>query len=93
VTDLGERIIAGVRTEGVRITFSKNACAIQTCWEERWYSQELGIDLLSLHKGVDDVLLVFRVTEVRFDDPPPSVFQYPSDFGIDRDSMMLQGVH
>jgi len=85
---LGAQTIAGVLADGSRTTFTIPAGAIGNqnplaITEERWYSRELQITLLSTHSDPRFGESSYRVTAIQQGEPPASLFQIPSDYTVE----------
>lgn len=84
---LGMREIEGVKTEGTRTTTTIEAGAIGNDREiivvyEKWYSKELQMTILSTHRDPRFGEQTYRLTNVRRNDQPISVFQPPTGFKL-----------
>jgi hypothetical protein len=84
---LGKQMIEGVEAEGTRVTQTFPAGAIgnerpMEVIQERWYSQELQMHVLT--KSVDPRWgeSTHRLTKINRSEPDASLFQIPSDYTI-----------
>jgi hypothetical protein len=91
--DLGTQSMEGVAAQGTRTTLTipqgaiGNDRPINTV-DERWFSPELQILLLTRHSDPRDGEMTFRLTNVRRTPPDPSLFQVPVGYqvvGLDKE--------
>ena len=87
VEPLGARDIDGIRADGTRTTITLPAGAIGNVRpidvvSERWYSPELHVVVLSTRTDPRFGETTYRVTNVVRAEPPPELFQVPSDYQI-----------
>lgn len=86
--DLGKQTIEGVQCEGIRETFvipagqMGNEREIRTV-TERWYSPELGFDVLRKHSDPRSGETTYRVTRIVRADQPRSLFEVPADYKLE----------
>jgi hypothetical protein len=85
---LGTQTIAGVLAEGSRTTFTIPAGTVgnQTplsITDERWYSQDLQITVLSRHFDPRFGESSCRLIEIQQGEPAASLFQIPSDYTVE----------
>ena len=85
--DLGKRLIDGVETEGTHDTLIYNPGAFgndrkMTVENEFWWSQQLGLNLLSIKIDPRIGKQTFTVTELTQGDPDPALFQLPAGFEV-----------
>jgi hypothetical protein len=85
---LGAQTIAGVYADGSRTTFSIPAGTVGNqnplvITDERWYSQELQITILSKHFDPRFGQSSYRLTGIQQTEPAASLFQIPSDYTVE----------
>ncbi len=85
--DLGKRLINGVETEGTHDTLIYNPGAMgndrkMTVENEFWWSEQLGLNLLSIKIDPRIGKQTFTVTEIVQGDPDPALFQLPAGFKV-----------
>jgi len=86
-SSLGTRVIEGIEATGIRDSLTipagrmGNDKPIQLTYE-RWYSQELQILVLSRYSDPRFGETVYRVVNLRREEPDPSLFSIPSDYWI-----------
>jgi hypothetical protein len=85
---LGTQTIAGVLAEGTRTTFTIPAGAVGNqnplqITDERWYSPDLQITVLSRHFDPRFGESSYRVTAIQQGEPPASLFEIPSDYTVE----------
>jgi hypothetical protein len=85
---LGSQTIAGAQAEGSRTTFTIPAGVVGNqnplvISDERWYSQELQITVLSRHFDPRFGESSYRLTSIQQAEPPVSLFQIPSDYTVE----------
>ena len=85
---LGERVIEGVRSEGVRTTFTIGANAIGnqspiTVVSERWYSPELQVVVLTQRTDPRFGETVYRLRTIVRAEPPAHLFEVPAGYRIE----------
>ena len=82
---LGTQTIEGIQAEGTLTTtiipagFIGNDLPIEVVYE-RWYSPELQLIILSKHSDPRFGVQNYRLTNVRRDEPPISLFSPPADY-------------
>jgi hypothetical protein len=84
---LGKQMIEGVEAEGTRITQTIPAGAMGNerpieVFHERWYSQELQMDLMVKWFDPRSGESTHRMTNINRSEPDASLFQPPSDYTI-----------
>lgn len=84
---LGTQVIEGVTAQGTRTTLMIPAGQMGnenpvTIVNERWYSADLQTVVLSRHSDPRTGESVTRVTNLSRAEPPPTLFQVPSDFKV-----------
>jgi hypothetical protein len=84
---LGTMDIEGVRAEGTRVTVTIPAGAIGNqlpiaVVTERWYSRELQVVVQTRRSDPRTGETVYRLTNVSRAEPPPDLFQIPTDYRI-----------
>jgi len=85
---LGTQTIAGVLAEGTRTTYTLPAGALGNqnplmIVDERWYSQDLQITILSRHFDPRFGESSYRLTTIQQAEPPASLFQIPADYTVE----------
>lgn len=93
---LGTQLIEGVEAEGTRTRFTIPAGQIGNelpihVVAERWYSSDLKVLVMSRHSDPRFGDTTYRLTNITRFEPPPHLFEIPSDFTIaepDRDVIM-----
>jgi len=95
--DLGKQVIEGVPCEGTRETFTIPAGQIGNEREiksvtERWYSPELGFDVLRKHTDPRAGDTTYRVGRLVRAEQPRSLFEAPADYKLDeaKGGMMMR---
>ncbi|MDX2031501.1 MAG: hypothetical protein SF339_12570 [Blastocatellia bacterium] len=87
---LGKQIIEGIEAEGTRTTFTipagriGNDRPLETI-SERWESTELQLVLLSKHSDPFAGVTVYRLTNLKREEPPRALFELPSDYTLEED--------
>jgi hypothetical protein len=82
---LGAQILAGVSAEGIRDVTTYNPGVFGndrkvTIEREFWYSEQLGLSLLSVREDPRIGKQTFVVTSVNQSDPDSSLFELPAGF-------------
>jgi hypothetical protein len=85
---LGKQTIDGVEAEGTRTTITIPAGEIGNEREinivnERWYSPELQTVIMSKHSDPRMGETLYKLTNIRRNDPHPSLFQVPPDYTME----------
>lgn len=85
--DLGSGSVGGVTTAGYRDTTTINPGVLgndqpMTTMREFWYSEKLGIDLVSILDSPQAGKQVFTVTDISTDDPDPKTFSVPDGYRV-----------
>lgn len=86
--DLGTRKMAGVDVHGIRDTQtipaeSNNGKAV-TVVDEYWYSDELRLNMLAIHKDPRTGEQTTTVTQLDRREPDPAIFEIPSGYKVMR---------
>ena len=94
---LGERNIEGVMAQGTRTTTTIPAGQIGndqpiTSVRERWYSPELQAVVLSETEDPMSENSIYRLTNIRRGDPPPSTFWIPADYTINEEGSLMRHI-
>lgn len=84
---LGKRVVEGVEAEGTRTTVTIPAGEIGNTLpiyivDERWYSRDLQVPVMTRHhdpRSGDDV---FRLTNINRSEPARSLFEVPPDYTV-----------
>lgn len=85
---LGKQIIEGIEAEGTRTTFTipagriGNDRPLETI-SERWESPELQIVVLSKHSDPFAGVTIYRLTNLKREEPPRALFELPSDYTLE----------
>jgi hypothetical protein len=84
---LGKQTIEGVEAEGTRTTVTIPAGAMGNerplvIVSERWYSPELQTVVMSKHNDPRMGETIFRLTNIRREEPAASLFAVPADYTI-----------
>ncbi len=92
---LGRQTVEGVQAEGERTLYTIPAGQIGNerpieVVSERWYSPELQTVVLSRRNDPRFGETVYRLTNIRRDEPDPSLFQPPADYTIKEDEPPLR---
>jgi hypothetical protein len=87
VEQLGTQVIEGIAAQGTRTTTTIPAGEIGNerdinIVSERWYSQELGVVVMSKRSDPRIGETVYRLTNVSREEPAQSLFQVPPDYTI-----------
>jgi hypothetical protein len=87
IEQLGSSTIEGVEAEGTRSTVTipagqaGNDRELQIV-DERWYSPDLKVTVLSRHSDPRVGETVYRLTQINRGEPLPSMFEVPADYKI-----------
>jgi hypothetical protein len=86
--DLGANVIEGVNVNGTRESSTIEAGAMGnekpiSITSERWYSQDLGVEVKSVHNDPRMGQTTHTLTNVSRTEPDASLFQVPSDYKMD----------
>jgi len=84
---LGTQVIEGVQAEGTRtvVTIPTGSIGNDSPIEiisERWYSPELGMVVRSKHSDPRSGDNIYQLTNIRREEPSPTLFQVPADYTI-----------
>jgi hypothetical protein len=84
--DLGNRKMEGVEVHGIRntqtIPAEANGGKEIKVVDEYWYSEDLRLNMLSIHKDPRTGEQTTTVTQVDRSEPDPAIFEIPSDYKI-----------
>lgn len=85
--DLGTMEIEGFTVKGLRLTTTTPAGAMgndkpMTMTSERWFSEDLKMDLLTKSSSPESGQHVRRLANIRSGDPDPLLFQVPTDYTV-----------
>jgi hypothetical protein len=85
--DLGTMEIEGFTVKGVRMTTTTAAGVMgndkpMTSTSERWFSDELKLDLVIKSSAPESGQHVRRLVNIRSGDPDPLLFQVPPDYTV-----------
>jgi hypothetical protein len=84
---LGKQVIEGVEAEGTRSVITipagqfGNDSAVEVV-SERWYSAELQTVVMSKHSDPRMGEHVYRLTNIKRDEPAHALFEVPSDYQV-----------
>ena len=84
---LGTQTIEGVTAEGTRATLTipageiGNTLAIEIV-DETWYSPELQITVMSIHRDPRSGVTTYRLTNLSRSEPDRSLFEVPADYTV-----------
>jgi hypothetical protein len=89
--DLGTMEIEGFTAHGTRTSFTTPAGAVgndkpMTHSNERWYSEDLKIDLLMKSESPQSGTHIHKLVNIRTGDPDPLLFQVPADYTVKEES-------
>jgi hypothetical protein len=92
--DLGDSNMAGVPVKGTRTTHVIPAGSAGNdrdinIVEERWYSSDLKMNIMTKHSDPRSGETVFQVTNLTRSNPDPSLFQVPADYQI-KDTQIIK---
>lgn len=84
---LGQRSIEGLTADGVRTTMTLSAGSVGnerplSIVDERWYSPELQVAVMTRHSDPRMGETTFRMTNVSRSEPAASLFEVPRDYKI-----------
>lgn len=87
IEELGKRMVEGVEAEGVRSTVTVPAGRVGNdrpleFVSERWYSPELQLVVLSIHKDPYVGDNTYRLTNINRAEPAASLFEVPADYKV-----------
>jgi hypothetical protein len=85
--DLGTQLIEGLETIGTRNSIIYNAGVLgndskMTVEREYWFSEKLGLNLLSIRSDPRFGKQTFRATNVILSEPDPDLFELPAGFTV-----------
>ena len=84
--DLGTRKMEGVAVHGIRdtqtIPAEANGGKEVTVVDEYWYSEDLRLNMLAIHKDPRTGEQTTTVTQVDRSEPNPAIFEIPSGYKI-----------
>lgn len=85
---LGKKVIEGVEAEGTRSTIAIPAGRVGNdrpleIISERWYSPELQIVVMSKHKDPFAGENVYRLTDIKREEPARSLFEVPAGYTLE----------
>jgi hypothetical protein len=86
--DLGTRKMEGVDVRGIRdtqtIPAEANSGKEETVVDEYWYSDELRLNMLAIHKDPRTGEQITTVTQLDRREPDPAIFEIPSGYKVMR---------
>jgi hypothetical protein len=92
--DLGNRKMEGVDVHGIRVTqiipAEANGGKEVTLVDEYWYSEDLRLNMLAIHKDPRTGKQTTTVTRVDRSEPDPAIFEIPSGYKILRRGSLQQ---
>jgi len=95
--DLGKQTIEGVEAQGTRVTITiptgeiGNERPIEIV-NERWYSPELQMDVLTRHDDPRTGETTYRLTNINRAEPVRSLFEVPTDYTISEGLKVLPAI-
>lgn len=89
---LGEKVIEGVRAEGIRTTMTIAADAIDgqpatPLVSERWYSPQLQVVVRTLRSDPRFGETIYRLSNIVLGEPPAHLFKVPADYRIEEQTI------
>lgn len=86
--ELGERFIEGVEVQGTLLITTLDAETLGADRDvemgfERWYSEELGVDLMTIRTDPRRGKTTYRLTNINRSEPSRTLFEPPADYVID----------
>jgi hypothetical protein len=92
--DLGTMEIEGYTVTGTRFTRTIPAGQMgndqpMTTTNERWFSQDLKMDLLNKSENPDSGKHIRKLVNIRLGDPDPLLFQVPADYTVKENPQQL----
>jgi hypothetical protein len=95
--DLGKQTIEGVEAQGTRVTITipageiGNERAIEIV-NERWYSPELQVDVMTRHNDPRTGETTYRLTNINRTEPAKSLFEVPADYTVSEGFKVLPDI-
>jgi hypothetical protein len=95
--DLGKQTIEGVEAQGTRVTITipageiGNERAIEIV-NERWYSPELQMDVMTRHNDPRSGETTYRLTNINRSEPAKSLFEVPADYTVSEGLKVLPAI-
>jgi hypothetical protein len=84
--DLGTRKMEGVDVHGIRdtqtVSAEKNGGKEVAVVDEYWYSEDLRLNMLTIHRDPRTGEQTTTVTQVDRGEPDPSIFEIPADYKV-----------
>jgi hypothetical protein len=85
--DLGSSTIEGFTVTGTRLSYTipageRGNDKPMVTTSERWFSADLGIDLLSKSESPETGQHTRKLVNIRVGDPDPLLFQIPPDYTV-----------
>src|ERR1043166_9152572 len=95
--DLGKQNIEGVEAQGTRVTITIPAGEIGNerpieIVNERWYSTELQMDVMTRHSDPRTGETTYRLTNINRSEPSKSLFEVPSDYTVSEGLKVLPAI-
>ena len=95
--DLGKQTIEGVEAQGTRFTITIPAGEIGNerpieIVNERWYSPELQVDVMTRHSDPRTGETTYRLTNINRADPAKSLFEVPADYTVTEGFKLLPAI-
>lgn len=95
--DLGKQTIEGVEAQGTRVTITIPAGEIGNerpieIVNERWYSPELQVDLMTRHNDPRTGETTYRLVNINRTDPAKSLFEVPTDYTVTEGFKVLPAI-
>lgn len=95
--DLGKQSIEGVDAQGTRVTITIPAGEIGNerpieIVNERWYSNELQMDVMTRHSDPRTGETTYRLTNINRSEPSKSLFEVPGDYTVSEGMKVLPAI-
>jgi len=95
--DLGKQNLEGVEAQGSRVTITIPAGEIGNerpieIVNERWYSTELQMDVMTRHSDPRTGETTYRLTSINRSEPSKSLFEVPSDYTVSEGMKVLPAI-
>lgn len=92
--DLGNRKMEGVEVHGIRdtqtIPAEANGGKEVTVVDEYWYSEDLRLNMLAIHKDPRSGEQTTIITQLKRGEPDPAIFEIPSNYKVIHRGAMQQ---
>ena len=95
--DLGKQTVEGVEAQGTRVTITIPAGEIGNerpieIVNERWYSPELQVDVMTRHNDPRTGETTYRLTNINRTEPAKSLFEVPTDYTVTEGFKVLPAI-